>query len=537
MEFIKRFFKCLWQKKIMMIVIVISAMALGLLISHQFYNPSHEYYKVSFKTENEFNDNITKDDVKNIKNILMNERNSSGYYILNNYKYDISWYDNTKEIIYDEDKETIKIYSKDEDKYITTYGRYNGEVYHDNETNSDYILLNDYWLYVKKDTLIKIDSNTYIYNDGLDIVECKCDLNYKYSFSSFEYVDSKNVAATSYFKEEDGHYSLYMQRRYFNSWQQARRFIVNMINNKCENVTYLLKDGSDLLKSDNITPATYKTAIKNEVINEIGGTNIYFWMMIGGLSGLGIILLLTLLFVLIKKEEAIDHLEYDNKKIFKTPFHKKYILSQFGILKNVRNIAVLAMLFAMMQAVRAIPLPSGFGNLGISISMFFFAIIAMIFGPIPGFFIGVLSDIFGFFVFPNGYPFHIGYTIQAALTGFTYGIMFYKTKISFSKCFFARLIVNLFLNAIFGSILWGDVASLNHDATMTYFYTVSLPKNIVYLLPQSALLYLVFKAVVPILKTLGYVDERISDDLSHPFRISNEEIKNIIDDDLKEAEI
>ena len=195
------------------------------------------------------------------------------------------------------------------------------------------------------------------------------------------------------------------------------------------------------------------------------------------------------------------------------------------------------MLFAMMQAVRAIPLPSGFGNLGISISMFFFAIIAMIFGPIPGFFIGVLSDIFGFFVFPNGYPFHIGYTLQAALTGFTYGIMFYKTKISFSKCFFARLIVNLFLNAIFGSILWGDVASLNHDATMTYFYTVSLPKNIVYLLPQSALLYLVFKAVVPILKTLGYVDERISDDLSHPFRISNDEIKNIIDDDLKEAEI
>ena len=531
MEFIKRFFKCLWQKKIMMIVIIISVMALGLLISHQFYNPSHEYYKISFKTDTNFNNNITVNDVKNIKNILMNERNNTGYYILNNYKYDITGYDNTKEIIYDEEKETIQIYYIDQAKYITTYGRFNGEVY--NEDGKDYILLDDYWLYIKVDTFEKIDNNTFKF--GEDIYYCNCDLNYKYLFSSFEYVDSKNVAETSYFKEEDGYYSLYMQRRYFNSWQQARRFIVNMINDKCENVTYLLKDGSDLLKSDNITPANYKTAIKSDVIIELGGTNIYFWMMIGGVSGLGIILLLTLIFVLIKKENAIDNLEYDNEKIFKTPFHKKYILSQFGILKNVKNIAVLAMLFAMMQAVRAIPIPSGFGNLGISLSMFFFSIIAMIYGPIPGFFIGILSDIFGFFVFPNGYPFHIGYTLQAALTGFTYGIMFYKTKLSFSKCFFARLIINLFLNAIFGSILWGDVALLNHDATMTYFYTISLPKNIVYLLPQSLLLYLVFKAVVPILKTTGYIDDRISDDFIHPFKISDAEIENIIDSDLKET--
>ena len=36
--------------------------------------------------------------------------------------------------------------------------------------------------------------------------------------------------------------------------QQARRFIVNMINDKCENLTYLKDDGSELLKTDCVTP-------------------------------------------------------------------------------------------------------------------------------------------------------------------------------------------------------------------------------------------------------------------------------------------
>ena len=138
----------------------------------------------------------------------------------------------------------------------------------------------------------------------------------------------------------------------------------------------------------------------------------------------------------------------------------------------------------------------------------------------------MISDIFGFFVFPSGYPFHFGYTIQAALTGFTYGIMFYKTKITFSKVLFARLIINMVLNAILGSFLWADVADLNGPAMRTYMLTLEIPKNAVYLLPQSILIYLVFKALAPAFKALGVLDPRICDDINHEIIAREEELKS-----------
>ena len=48
----------------------------------------------------------------------------------------------------------------------------------------------------------------------------------------------------------------------------------------------------------------------------------------------------------------------------------------------------------------------------------------MIYGPIYGFVIGVFSDVIGFLLFPSEGFFHLGYTLQAALTGFIYGIFF-----------------------------------------------------------------------------------------------------------------
>ena len=136
----------------------------------------------------------------------------------------------------------------------------------------------------------------------------------------------------------------------------------------------------------------------------------------------------------------------------------------------------------------------------------------------------MISDIFGFFVFPDGYPFHIGYVFQAALTGFVYGIMFYKTKLTYSKALFARLIINILLNAVLGSILWADVTNLSNDALKTYFLTLSLPKNVVYLIPQSVIMYLIFKALAPAFKALNIIDPRICDDINH----TNKNIDDII---------
>ena len=56
--------------------------------------------------------------------------------------------------------------------------------------------------------------------------------------------------------------------------------------------------------------------------------------------------------------------------------------------------------------------------------------------------------------------------------------------------------------------------SLNNDAfwaTFKAYATLySLPKNLIYLLPQSIILFLVLKGVIPILSRFNLIDERIS---------------------------
>jgi hypothetical protein len=47
------------------------------------------------------------------------------------------------------------------------------------------------------------------------------------------------------------------------------------------------------------------------------------------------------------------------------------------------------------------------------------------------------------------------------------------------------------------------------DATIVYMFAVCLPKNIVYLIPQTLLLYLFLKASVPLMIRKGLVPKEV----------------------------
>ncbi len=226
-----------------------------------------------------------------------------------------------------------------------------------------------------------------------------------------------------------------------------------------------------------------------------------------------LIIELVIFFILFKKHQQIidtSSFSYDNETLFSSCFHKKYWKVAFQPISKVKEITTIAMLFALMLASKFIPIPSGFGNLGLSFTYLFFAIIALIYGPVYGFVIGIFSDIIGYFITNSGGGmFNLGYTLQAALSGMIYGLCFYKTRVSFSKVLLARFFVNIFMNAIYGSFLFIFVTYVQNDASMTlssylekvkyYALYLSLPKNVLYLLPQSLLLYYVIRAVLPIL--------------------------------------
>lgn len=205
--------------------------------------------------------------------------------------------------------------------------------------------------------------------------------------------------------------------------------------------------------------------------------------------------------------------------MFKHPFYKSFWKSSVKPLTKVKDITTIAMLFALMLVCKLIPIPSGFGNLGLGITYLFFATIAMIYGPVYGFVIGIFSDIIGFFIDSGGGIFHLGYTLQAALTGFVYGLCFYKTKVTFTKVFVCRLIINILINVIYGSFLYVIVfypEQIKEPGRLKELYTsymtlLSLPKNIIWLLPQSLLLYYVLVAIRNPLTKLKLLDKAVLD--------------------------
>ena len=211
--------------------------------------------------------------------------------------------------------------------------------------------------------------------------------------------------------------------------------------------------------------------------------------------------------------------EYDNETIFNHCFHKNYWKLACSPLKKVKDITTVAMFFALLVVAGIITLPSGFGNLGLSLAYIFFAIIGMIYGPVYAFVIGIFSDIIGYFTSNTGGAFNFGYTLQAAMCGFIYGICLYKTKVTFSKVLISRTLVNLLMNTIVGSFLFIFVMYFNTgdgfdfaayiEKVKYYMILMSLPKNVLYLLPQSIVLYLIIQLVNPILVRFKLVDKRL----------------------------
>lgn len=272
-----------------------------------------------------------------------------------------------------------------------------------------------------------------------------------------------------------------------------------------------IKDSVLAIAKDNkVTFANSKDIVeRHDYINR------WFFALIGGVVVL-ISEVVASLF-LYKKEEETEEEKCDNITVFSSCLHKAYWKEAAKPLKKVKDITTIAMLFALMLICKLISLPSGFGNLGISFTYLFFAIISMIYGPIYGAVVGMFSDIIGFFIDSNGGMFNLGYTLQASLTGFIYGLCLFKRKFTFKNALVSRVFVNMLINTIMGSFLF--IFVMYFDPSMTgkeymslvksYMTLLVLPKNVLYLLPQSLLLFVVIRTLLPILVRFNLVNKNI----------------------------
>ena len=228
------------------------------------------------------------------------------------------------------------------------------------------------------------------------------------------------------------------------------------------------------------------------------------------LSGLsiGLVASLILIFIFSRKHDFNTTKEYNNG-LYKTPFHITTFKESALNLKSIKCLTTIAILLSLVMVCKFLPIPSGFGKLGITFGFLFLATACMIYGPVPALLIGALSDIIGFLIKPDG-MFFPGYTLNAMLACFTYALCFYKTHITFTRVLISRTIVNIFVNGFLGA-LWDKIINdYTWEQYMTNMLITSMPKNIAYLLPQSLILFIVLKAVTPALKATNHINDEVT---------------------------
>lgn len=298
---------------------------------------------------------------------------------------------------------------------------------------------------------------------------------------TYEDIEIEKVFSSMIFDNETG--ELIVEAKYFNTYSIANSFLkkINNLN----------------LTSDSI----YYISSSVDVINDLNSFLISFVVS----------LIITFAFSCIIKNRDNDL--YDYKNLYPHPFNINYWRTANKEMKSVKNLVLMSILIALQVIAHLITLPSGFGDLGLSLGYLFIAINCMFFGPVNGLIIGFIGDNIGYLIAPTG-TYFFGYTLSAMLAAFVYGLCFYKTKISFTKVLISRFIVNLLINVLLGTLWIAIMYGFTFEQALNSLIYIYLPKNIFYLIPQSIVLFLVLKYTIPVFCAHGYLDERIKENIT-----------------------
>lgn len=131
---------------------------------------------------------------------------------------------------------------------------------------------------------------------------------------------------------------------------------------------------------------------------------------------------------------------------------------------NLKCIVMTGMLIAVCVLLKIfVMIPIG-DNIKVSFSFLALASIGMLFGPVPAFIAGGITDILGFLLAnKTGGAYHPGFTLVEMTAGLIYGICLYKAEINgflTLRCAVSKvlqaIVCNLLMNTYLLSVLYGS---------------------------------------------------------------------------------
>ena len=191
--------------------------------------------------------------------------------------------------------------------------------------------------------------------------------------------------------------------------------------------------------------------------------------------------------------------------IFKTPFSREYWKESVKSFRDVRGMVFAALMIAVCVAVSYMPsIPVTPGGRTISLTFIPRALCAMVYGPIGSLVFGVAEDTLSFLIDSGGYPYFPGYALTTMLGCFTYALFFYRTRITVTKIFLAKLLTNI--QNVFLGTLWSSI--LSGKAWMFLIWD-SAVKNLITLPAYTIVLFVAFQALIPIMHRMKIIPDQL----------------------------
>ena len=189
--------------------------------------------------------------------------------------------------------------------------------------------------------------------------------------------------------------------------------------------------------------------------------------------------------------------------LFKHPFSKAYWMQAASELKKTKVLVFAALMIALRVVLKMVSIPIGV-DMRINTAFIVNAYGAAVFGPVVGLIAAAITDTLGCIFFPTGVYFFPFIFIEMAGSLF-YSLCFYRSKISPARIIVATALINIGVNIILNTPLM----MLYYDLVMGKYYApfdmVRIAKNLVEIPVETIVLMLVFRALIPATKHLGFV--------------------------------
>ncbi len=198
-----------------------------------------------------------------------------------------------------------------------------------------------------------------------------------------------------------------------------------------------------------------------------------------------------------------------SQTLYKTPFSAAYWRQAAEDLRRPRNLAFSALMIAACVALSHVPaIRLDFTDLYTAkVTWGFLArsVCSMVCGPVMGMVFGFAEDTISYLA-DAAYPYFPGYALTTMLGNLIYALFLYRARFGPVRVFFAKLITNL-LNVFLGS-LWSTILS-GTGKGYVFYMTKSAVTNAIKLVPQVIVLCVLFAALTPILRRMGWLSKEM----------------------------